>query len=100
MPVFRYSSTSTMSMYSETMHILQTFSKMGAHYHCIICSATITRRTDMIGHINRHVNKGETESRFITSRFLHKTLHLFILRSICNNYDRWVRDMRKILKQI
>ncbi|KAM6323478.1 TRMT1-like protein [Aegotheles albertisi] len=44
----------------------QTFSKMGAHYHCIICSATITRRTDMIGHINCHVNKGETESRFIT----------------------------------
>ncbi|XP_054069304.1 TRMT1-like protein isoform X1 [Rissa tridactyla] len=44
----------------------QTLSKMGAHYHCIICSATITRRTDMIGHINRHVNKGETESRFIT----------------------------------
>ncbi|XP_009900959.2 TRMT1-like protein isoform X2 [Dryobates pubescens] len=44
----------------------QTFSKMGAHYHCIICSATITRRTDMISHINRHVNKGETESRFIT----------------------------------
>ncbi|XP_035394132.1 TRMT1-like protein isoform X3 [Cygnus atratus] len=45
----------------------QTFSKMGAHYHCIICSATIARRTDMIGHINRHVNKGETESRFITA---------------------------------
>ncbi|NWU41622.1 TRM1L protein, partial [Hylia prasina] len=44
----------------------QTLSKMGAHYHCIICSATIVRRTDMIGHINRHVNKGETESRFIT----------------------------------
>ncbi|NXS11845.1 TRM1L protein, partial [Neodrepanis coruscans] len=46
----------------------QTVSKVGAHYHCIICSATITRRTDMIGHINRHVNKGETESRFITVR--------------------------------
>ncbi|NXI05388.1 TRM1L protein, partial [Pachycephala philippinensis] len=46
----------------------QTVSKMGAHYHCIICSATIVRRTDMIGHINRHVNKGETESRFITVR--------------------------------
>ncbi|NXT96897.1 TRM1L protein, partial [Buphagus erythrorhynchus] len=46
----------------------QTLSKMGAHYHCIICSATIARRTDMIGHINRHVNKGETESRFITVR--------------------------------
>ncbi|NXG95744.1 TRM1L protein, partial [Loxia leucoptera] len=44
----------------------QTLSKMGAHYHCIICSATIVRRTDMIGHINRHVNKGESESRFIT----------------------------------
>ncbi|XP_077784449.1 tRNA (guanine(27)-N(2))-dimethyltransferase isoform X6 [Podarcis muralis] len=39
--------------------------KMEAHYHCIICSATITRRTDMIGHIKRHVNKGETESRFM-----------------------------------
>ncbi|XP_059334040.1 TRMT1-like protein isoform X1 [Ammospiza nelsoni] len=46
----------------------QTLSKMGAHYHCIICSATIVRRTDMIGHINRHVNKGETESRFSTIR--------------------------------
>ncbi|NXM48921.1 TRM1L protein, partial [Gymnorhina tibicen] len=46
----------------------QTLAKMGAHYHCIICSATIIRRTDMIGHINRHVNKGETESRFITVR--------------------------------
>ncbi|NWY27738.1 TRM1L protein, partial [Pheucticus melanocephalus] len=46
----------------------QTLSKMGAHYHCIICSATIVRRTDMIGHINRHVNKGETESRFSTVR--------------------------------
>ncbi|NXB51014.1 TRM1L protein, partial [Leucopsar rothschildi] len=46
----------------------QTLPKMGAHYHCIICSATIGRRTDMIGHINRHVNKGETEPRFITVR--------------------------------
>ncbi|XP_010153476.1 PREDICTED: TRMT1-like protein [Eurypyga helias] len=42
----------------------QTLSKMGAHYHCIVCSATISRRSDMISHINRHVNKGETESRF------------------------------------
>ncbi|KAM7046315.1 TRMT1-like protein isoform 2-T2 [Acridotheres tristis] len=46
----------------------QTLPKMGAHYHCIICSATIGRRTDMIGHINRHVNKGETEPRFTTVR--------------------------------
>ncbi|XP_075853136.1 tRNA (guanine(27)-N(2))-dimethyltransferase isoform X2 [Microcebus murinus] len=42
----------------------QISSKMGAHYHCIICSATITRRTDMLGHVRRHVNKGETESRY------------------------------------
>uniref|UniRef100_A0A8D0SSD7 tRNA (guanine(27)-N(2))-dimethyltransferase n=1 Tax=Sus scrofa TaxID=9823 RepID=A0A8D0SSD7_PIG len=44
----------------------QLSSKMGAHYHCIICSATITRRTDMLGHVKRHVNKGETKSRYIT----------------------------------
>ncbi|XP_074858346.1 tRNA (guanine(27)-N(2))-dimethyltransferase isoform X2 [Carettochelys insculpta] len=43
----------------------QSSTKMGAHYHCIICSATVTRRTDMRGHIKRHVNKGETESRYI-----------------------------------
>ncbi|XP_071421999.1 TRMT1-like protein isoform X2 [Pithys albifrons albifrons] len=46
----------------------QGLSKLGAHYHCIICAATIARRTDMVGHITRHVNKGETESRFITVR--------------------------------
>ncbi|XP_044883034.1 TRMT1-like protein isoform X3 [Mauremys mutica] len=45
----------------------QSSTKLGAHYHCIICSATITRRTDMIGHIKRHVNKGETESRYIAA---------------------------------
>ncbi|XP_075473030.1 tRNA (guanine(27)-N(2))-dimethyltransferase isoform X2 [Ascaphus truei] len=42
--------------------------KMGAHYHCIICTATIARRTDMIGHIKRHVNKGETEVRFASGK--------------------------------
>ncbi|XP_006198850.1 TRMT1-like protein isoform X1 [Vicugna pacos] len=42
----------------------QISSKMGAHYHCIICSATITRRTDMLGHVRRHVNKGETKSKY------------------------------------
>uniref|UniRef100_A0A8D1N0X1 tRNA (guanine(27)-N(2))-dimethyltransferase n=2 Tax=Sus scrofa TaxID=9823 RepID=A0A8D1N0X1_PIG len=45
----------------------QLSSKMGAHYHCIICSATITRRTDMLGHVKRHVNKGETKSRYIAA---------------------------------
>ncbi|KAG9474188.1 hypothetical protein GDO78_004474 [Eleutherodactylus coqui] len=37
--------------------------KMSAHYHCIICSATVARRrTEMIRHIKRHVEKGETEA--------------------------------------
>ncbi|XP_033293875.1 TRMT1-like protein isoform X3 [Orcinus orca] len=45
----------------------QISSKMGAHYHCIICSATITRRTDMLGHVRRHVNKGETKSTYIAA---------------------------------
>nr|XP_030728910.1 TRMT1-like protein isoform X3 [Globicephala melas] len=45
----------------------QMSSKMGAHYHCIICSATITRRTDMLGHVRRHVNKGETKSTYIAA---------------------------------
>ncbi|ERE73603.1 TRMT1-like protein [Cricetulus griseus] len=45
----------------------QISSKLGAHYHCIICSATITRRTDMLGHVKRHVNKGETKSRYIAA---------------------------------
>ncbi|XP_075033510.1 tRNA (guanine(27)-N(2))-dimethyltransferase isoform X2 [Mixophyes fleayi] len=37
--------------------------KMSAHYHCIICSATVSRRTEMIRHIKRHVDKGETQVR-------------------------------------
>ncbi|XP_051041915.1 TRMT1-like protein isoform X2 [Phodopus roborovskii] len=45
----------------------QISSKLGAHYHCIICSATITRRTDMLGHVKRHVTKGETKSRYIAA---------------------------------
>ncbi|XP_072260128.1 TRMT1-like protein isoform X2 [Pyxicephalus adspersus] len=37
-------------------------SKTNAHYHCIICSATVARRrTEMIRHIKRHVEKGETQ---------------------------------------
>uniref|UniRef100_A0A8C6QWA4 tRNA (guanine(27)-N(2))-dimethyltransferase n=1 Tax=Nannospalax galili TaxID=1026970 RepID=A0A8C6QWA4_NANGA len=45
----------------------QISSKLGAHYHCIICSATISRRTDMLGHIKRHVNKGETKSSYLAA---------------------------------
>ncbi|XP_063816133.1 TRMT1-like protein isoform X2 [Pseudophryne corroboree] len=37
-------------------------SKQSAHYHCIICSATVARRrTEMIKHIKRHVDNGETQ---------------------------------------
>uniref|UniRef100_A0A8C9FEB5 tRNA (guanine(26)-N(2))-dimethyltransferase n=1 Tax=Pavo cristatus TaxID=9049 RepID=A0A8C9FEB5_PAVCR len=75
----------------------QMFSKMGAHYHCIICSATITRRTDMIGHINRHVNKGETESRFITGKFSFLKNILYFAAWVI--YDTWMTDMRKIHTQ-
>lgn len=46
---------------------------MGAHYHCIICSATITRRTDMLGHVRRHMNKGETKSRYIAGKLKNLT---------------------------
>ncbi|XP_040292302.1 TRMT1-like protein [Bufo bufo] len=37
--------------------------KMSAHYHCIICSEAVARRrTEMIRHIKRHVEKGETKT--------------------------------------
>ncbi|XP_055965565.1 TRMT1-like protein isoform X1 [Sorex fumeus] len=42
----------------------QVSGQMGAHYHCVICAATITRRTDMLGHVRRHRNKGETKSSY------------------------------------
>ncbi|CAG5862710.1 unnamed protein product [Menidia menidia] len=35
-----------------------------AHYHCVVCSATIARKTDMVSHLKRHVNKGETEASY------------------------------------
>lgn len=35
-----------------------------AHYHCVVCSSTIARKTDMISHLKRHVNKGETEASY------------------------------------
>uniref|UniRef100_A0A4W3KDG9 tRNA (guanine(27)-N(2))-dimethyltransferase n=1 Tax=Callorhinchus milii TaxID=7868 RepID=A0A4W3KDG9_CALMI len=42
----------------------QTPVRLGAHYHCIVCSATIARRTDMISHIKRHMKNGDTEASF------------------------------------
>ncbi|XP_068118483.1 TRMT1-like protein [Hyperolius riggenbachi] len=43
--------------------------KTNAHYHCIICSATVPRRRiEMIRHIKRHVDKGETEVKPATVR--------------------------------
>ncbi|KAF7649169.1 hypothetical protein LDENG_00146060 [Lucifuga dentata] len=38
-----------------------------AHYHCVVCSVTIARKTDMISHLKRHVNKGETEASYTAS---------------------------------
>ncbi|KAM9410250.1 TRMT1-like protein [Pholidichthys leucotaenia] len=38
-----------------------------AHYHCVVCSATIARKTDMISHLKRHINKGETEASYSSS---------------------------------
>lgn len=35
-----------------------------AHYHCVVCSVTIARKTDMISHLKRHTNKGETEASY------------------------------------
>ncbi|XP_013856532.1 TRMT1-like protein, partial [Austrofundulus limnaeus] len=34
------------------------------HYHCVVCSVTIARKTDMVSHLKRHVNKGETEASY------------------------------------
>ncbi|KAG8436534.1 hypothetical protein GDO86_007587 [Hymenochirus boettgeri] len=43
-------------------------SKILCHYHCIICSATIGRRTEMISHVKRHTNKRETD-RFLSGAY-------------------------------
>uniref|UniRef100_A0A3B4XWQ4 tRNA (guanine(26)-N(2))-dimethyltransferase n=1 Tax=Seriola lalandi dorsalis TaxID=1841481 RepID=A0A3B4XWQ4_SERLL len=42
----------------------KTISLHVAHYHCVVCSVTIARKTDMISHLKRHVNKGETEASY------------------------------------
>ncbi|XP_067240207.1 TRMT1-like protein isoform X2 [Chanodichthys erythropterus] len=42
----------------------QTQSRLVAHYHCVVCSVTIARKTDMISHLKRHFNKGETEASY------------------------------------
>ncbi|XP_028823721.1 TRMT1-like protein isoform X1 [Denticeps clupeoides] len=38
--------------------------RLVAHYHCAVCAVTIARKTDMVSHLKRHVNKGETEASF------------------------------------
>uniref|UniRef100_A0A3B5LJ99 tRNA (guanine(26)-N(2))-dimethyltransferase n=1 Tax=Xiphophorus couchianus TaxID=32473 RepID=A0A3B5LJ99_9TELE len=35
-----------------------------AHFHCVVCSVTIARKTDMVSHLKRHFNKGETEASY------------------------------------
>lgn len=43
---------------------LQAAGRHVAHYHCVVCSATIARKTDMVSHLKRHINKGETEASY------------------------------------
>lgn len=43
---------------------LQAQGRLVAHYHCVVCSVTIARKTDMISHLKRHINKGETEASY------------------------------------
>ncbi|XP_046908001.1 TRMT1-like protein isoform X1 [Hypomesus transpacificus] len=45
----------------------QASGRLVAHYHCVVCSVTIARKTDMISHLKRHVNKGETEASYSSS---------------------------------
>ncbi|OCT82981.1 tRNA methyltransferase 1 like S homeolog isoform X2 [Xenopus laevis] len=47
--------------------------KTACHYHCSICSATISRRTEMISHVKRHATKGETDGKYSPGHF-QKTL--------------------------
>ncbi|KAL2089469.1 hypothetical protein ACEWY4_014157 [Coilia grayii] len=42
----------------------QAAGRLVAHYHCVVCSVTIARKTDMISHLKRHINKGETEASY------------------------------------
>ncbi|KAK7879262.1 hypothetical protein WMY93_033956 [Mugilogobius chulae] len=42
----------------------QSVSRHVAHYHCVVCSGTIARKTDMISHLKRHTNKGETQASY------------------------------------
>lgn len=48
----------------EHVHVLQSQTRLVAHYHCVVCSVTIARKTDMISHLKRHINKGETEASY------------------------------------
>lgn len=48
----------------QCVRVLQSQARLVAHYHCVVCSVTIARKTDMISHLKRHVNKGETEASY------------------------------------
>ncbi|XP_049632441.1 TRMT1-like protein [Suncus etruscus] len=69
----------------------QASGQMGAHYHCVICSTTITRRTDMLGHVRRHLNKGETKSRYIAASAANPTNEILKEADtdvqVCPNYS-------------
>ncbi|KAG5850589.1 hypothetical protein ANANG_G00084060 [Anguilla anguilla] len=38
--------------------------RLVAHYHCVVCSVTCFHLTDMISHLKRHINKGETVASY------------------------------------
>ncbi|XP_034035248.1 TRMT1-like protein [Thalassophryne amazonica] len=42
----------------------QSCGRHAAHYHCVVCFVTIARKIDMVNHLKRHVNKGETEASY------------------------------------
>ncbi|KAJ1173302.1 hypothetical protein NDU88_005138 [Pleurodeles waltl] len=59
----------------------QSNTKMTAHYHCIICGSTVSRRTEMISHLKRHLNKGETKIVFLTGHPYATPSHAYSVRS-------------------
>ncbi|KAG7252666.1 hypothetical protein CRUP_025515 [Coryphaenoides rupestris] len=62
-----------------------------AHYHCVVCSSTIARKTDMISHLKRHINKGETEASYSGS-----------LEMLCDEPGimglQWAKHLRNTVK--
>ncbi|XP_069808192.1 TRMT1-like protein [Dendropsophus ebraccatus] len=62
--------------------------KMNAHYHCVICSAIVARRrSDMINHVKRHVEKGETKATASFSRPIEILQEAFTEVQVLPNFN-------------